>query len=42
MRMMNKNTATLKPRNQLPVKYAVMLKRPVAFKRVRMKRGQNR
>ena len=36
------NTATLKPRNQLPVKYAVMLKRPVAFKRVRMKRGQNR
>lgn len=42
MRMMNKNAATLKPRNQLPVKYAVMLKRPVAFKRVRMKRGQNR
>ena len=33
MRMMNKNAATLKPRNQLPVKYAVMLKRPVAFKR---------
>ena len=29
MRMMNKNTAILKPRNQLPVKYAVMLKRPV-------------
>ena len=42
MRMMNKNTATLKPRNQLPVKYAVMLKRPVAFKRVRMKRGHER
>ena len=29
-------------KKQLPVKYAVMLKRPVAFKRVRMKRGQNR
>ncbi|MFR8222732.1 MAG: hypothetical protein ACLU9T_17820 [Blautia faecis] len=28
MRMMNKNAATLKPRNQLPVKYAVMLEAP--------------
>ena len=39
---MNKNAITLKQNNQLPVKYANMLKRPAVFQKVRMKRGQNR
>ena len=39
---MNKNAIILKQNNQLPVKYANMLKRPAVFQKVRMKRGQNR
>ena len=39
---MNKNDIILKQNNQLPVKYANMLKRPAVFQKVRMKRGQNR
>ena len=38
----NKNAIMLKQKNQLPVKYANMLKRPAVFQKVRMKRGQNR